>query len=125
MYERYGDRASFLTVYIREAHPTDEWQLTANEKENVCYMQPRSLGQRVAVANDFARRFRYPLPMRVDAMDNRAEKIYSAWPERLYIIDGHGTILYKGKPGPFGYHPEEVENWLKRYQPPTRVALTR
>jgi hypothetical protein len=113
MYEQYGDRASFLTVYIREAHPTDEWQMKANEKENVCYMQPRSLGQRVAIANDFVKRFRYPLPLRVDAMDNRAEKIYSAWPERLYIIDPRGTILYKGKPGPSGYHPEEVENWLK------------
>jgi hypothetical protein len=22
------------------------------------------------------------------------------------------VIVYKGKPGPFGYHPEEVEAWL-------------
>ena len=59
MYEQYRDRASFLTVYIREAHPTDEWQIKDNEKENVCYMQPRSVGQRVAIANDFVKRFRY------------------------------------------------------------------
>ena len=27
-------------------------------------------------------------------------------------MDEAGTIVYKGKPGPFGYHPEEVEAWL-------------
>ena len=23
-----------------------------------------------------------------------------------------GKIVYKGEPGPFGFHPEEVESWL-------------
>ena len=112
MYERYQDRASFLTVYIKEAHPEDEWQMTANEKENVCYPQPRTLAQRVAIANDFARRFDYRVPLVVDGMDNRANALYAGWPERIYVIDERGAIVYKGKPGPFGYHPEEVEAWL-------------
>jgi len=117
MYEQYSDRASFLTVYIRESHPTDEWQMDANEKENVCYRQPRSLGERVLIANDFAKRFRYTLPLLVDPIDNRAEKLYAAWPERFYIIDTKGTIVYKGKPGPSGFKPNEVENWLKAHPP--------
>jgi len=102
-------------VYIREAHPTDEWQMTENEKEDVCYRQPQSVGERLNIANDFARRYRYTMPMRVDGMDNRAEKLYAAWPERIYIIDSSGKIVYKGKPGPFGYKPEEVESWLKAH----------
>jgi len=112
MYERYQDRARFLTVYIKEAHPEDERQMTANEKENVCYPQPRTLAQRVAIANDFARRFDYRVPLVVDGMDNRANALYAGWPERIYVIDERGAIVYKGKPGPFGYHPEEVEAWL-------------
>ena len=36
----------------------------------------------------------------------------TSWPERLYVVDEKGEIVYKGKPGPFGYHPEEVEAWL-------------
>lgn len=112
MYEQYRGRASFLTVYIKEAHPEDEWQMPANEKEDVCYPQPKTLGDRVKIANDFVRRFRYGVPLAIDGIDNRANAIYAGWPERFYIIDEKGTIVYKGKPGPFGYHPEEVEAWL-------------
>src|SRR5204862_77128 len=35
-------------------------------------------------------------------------------PERFYIINPKGVIVYKGEPGPFGYHPEEVEAWLAK-----------
>jgi type I thyroxine 5'-deiodinase len=122
MYERYRDNANFLTVYIQEAHPQDEWQMEANEKESVCYPQPRTLGQRVAIANDFIRRFDYRVPLAVDGMDNRADALYAGWPERFYIVDERGIIVYKGKPGPFGYHPEDVEAWLARRFPPARAA---
>ena len=118
MYERYRDSANFLTVYIQEAHPQDEWQMEANEKESVCYPQPKTLGQRVAIANDFARRFDYRVPLAVDGMDNRADALYAGWPERFYIVDERGIIAYKGKTGPFGYHPEDVEAWLAARFPP-------
>jgi type I thyroxine 5'-deiodinase len=114
MHAQYRDRVHFQTVYIREAHPLDEWQMDSNEKESVCYRQPRSLSDRLLIANDFVKRFRYPLPLAVDAMDNHAENIYAGWPERFYIIDTNGLIVYKGEPGPFGFHPEEVEAWLKK-----------
>jgi hypothetical protein len=112
MYERYRDRGNFLTVYIKEAHALDEWQMDANEKESVCYPQPKTLAQRVAIANDFVNRFSYRVPLAVDGMDNMANVLYAGWPERFYIVDEKGVIVFKGKPGPFGYHPEEVESWL-------------
>lgn len=101
-------------MYIREAHPTDEWQMRDNEKEGVCYPQPKTLAQRVAIAGDFVRRFHYGIPVVVDPMDNRADAVYAGWPERFYVVGEDGRIAYKGKPGPFGYHPEEVEDWLAR-----------
>ena len=112
MRDRYADRASFLTIYIKEAHPEDEWQMKDNERENVCYPQPKTLAQRVAIANDFVKRFHYTVPLVVDDMDNRGNVLYAGWPERFYIVDERGAIVYKGKPGPFGYRPEEVETWL-------------
>lgn len=118
MQKRYRDRAVFQTVYIREAHPLDEWQMDSNVKEDVCYKQPRSLSDRVAIANDFVKRFHYTIPLAVDTMGDECEKVYAGWPERFYIIDAKGTIVYKGEPGPFGYHPEEVEAWLDRNLPP-------
>lgn len=104
-------------MYIKEAHPEDEWQMDSNEKENVCYPQPKTLEQRVAIANDFVKRFRYDVPIAVDDMGNGANAAYAAWPERFYIIDESGLIAFKGKPGPFGFKPEEVEEWLaKRFK---------
>ena len=48
IYEDYKDHADFLTVYVREAHPTDEWQMKSNVKDDVCYAQPKTLEQRMA-----------------------------------------------------------------------------
>jgi hypothetical protein len=71
----------------------------------------------VAIAGDFVRRFHYRVPLAVDAMDNRADALYGAWPERIYVIDEGGRVAYKGKLGPFGFHPEELEAWLSRRFP--------
>jgi Iodothyronine deiodinase len=45
-------------------------------------------------------------------MSNAAEGAYSAWPERLYVIDESGHIAYRGGMGPFHYDPKEVRTWL-------------
>ena len=98
-------------MYVREAHPIDEWQMKANVKDEVCYAQPRTLSDRLAIANDFTKRFNYPLPFGVDDMNNAADDVYAAWPERLYIIED-GKIAYRGGMGPFNYDPSEVRSWL-------------
>ena len=112
IYNDYKDHADFLTVYVREAHPTDEWQMKSNVKDDVCYAQPKTLEQRMAIANDFTKRFKYPLPFGVDDMSNGANGAYAAWPERFYIIDESGHIAYRGGMGPFNYKPAEVRDWL-------------
>ena len=109
-------------MYIKEAHPLDEWQMDSNVEQGVCYAQPRTTEQRVAIANDFVRRFHYPIPLLVDDIGNGADAVYAGWPERLYIVDEAGTIVYKGKTGPFGYHPEEIEAWLAARFPAAGAA---
>jgi hypothetical protein len=116
IYKDYQEHADFLTVYVREAHPTDEWQMKSNVKEDVCYAQPKTLAQRIAIANDFVKRFEYPTQFGVDDINNAANDAYAAWPERLYIIDESGHIAYRGGMGPFHYDPKEVREWLtQRY----------
>jgi type I thyroxine 5'-deiodinase len=118
---------------VREAHPTDEWQMKSNtkEKDNVCYAQPKTLEQRIAIANDFTQRFKYTVPFGVDEMNNAANDAYAAWPERLYVLDENGRVSYKGGNGPFYYDPKEVRDWLaKRYgevkhpEPPPAAPAT-
>ena len=106
---------SFLTLYIKEAHPTDEWQVDSNEGDDVCYLQPRSIEQRRAIANDFIERYAYGLAMVLDTMDNEAEEAYAAWPERLYIVGPDGTIVHKSGMGPQGFKPDEVHAWLEAH----------
>ena len=112
IYNDYKDHVDFLTVYVREAHPTDEWQMKSNLKDDVCYAQPKTLEQRVAIAQDFTKRYKFPLPFGIDEMGNAADAAYAAWPERLYVIDGTGHVAYRGGMGPFKYKPAEVRDWL-------------
>ena len=86
------------------------------EKDDVCYAQPKTLEQRLAIANDFTKRFKYDVPFGIDEMSNAANDAYAAWPERLYVLDESGRISYKGGNGPFKYDPTEVRAWLaQRY----------
>jgi Iodothyronine deiodinase len=92
--------------------------MKSNEKEedNVCYAQPKKIEDRVAIANDFTQRYKFPVPFGIDEMNNVANDAYAAWPERLYIVDEAGNITYKGGNGPFKYDPKEVRAWLaQRY----------
>jgi len=86
--------------------------MKSNVKDDVCYAQPKTLAQRLTIANDFTKRFKYTVPFGVDDMSNAAEAAYSAWPERLYVIDETGRIAYRGGMGPFHYDPKEVRAWL-------------
>jgi hypothetical protein len=86
--------------------------MDSNESEGVCYAQPKTLDDRLAIARDFVSRNQYSIPMLVDRMGNPADELYAGWPERLYVIGEDGKIAFKGKTGPFGFHPEEVEAWL-------------
>jgi len=122
LYHDYNDRADFLAVYIREAHPLDEWQMKSNIDQGVCYPQPQTLAQRVAIANDFTARFHFPIPMGVDSMSDLANRLYAGWPERIYIVDEAGKIVYRGGLGPFNYHPEEARAWLERKFPPVHAS---
>src|SRR5688572_372478 len=102
LYIGFKDRAHLFLVYIREAHPTDGWQVPANVRDNVLVADPKSLEERRKVAREFAAQFKLKLPILVDTLDDRLERAYAAWPDRVYVIDAAGRIAYKGGPGPRG-----------------------
>jgi iodothyronine deiodinase-like protein len=86
--------------------------MKSNVKEDVCYAQPKTIEQRIAIGNDFTKKYKYNVPFGIDEMSNAANDAYAAWPERLYIVDESGRIAYKGGNGPFNYDPKEVRAWL-------------
>ena len=114
MYEQYKDRAAFYIVYILEAHASDVWQMPSNVKQNIVIASPRSAGERTAVADSCVRNLHIEIPALVDNFRNTTEVAYTGWPDRLYLIDRRGRLAYKSGPGPFGFHPQDLEAALRR-----------
>ena len=119
---RYGDRATFVMVYVREAHPTDGWSMDSNDRAGVSLRQPRSYAERVEVAQTCSGTLRLGFPMLVDSIDDAVGARYSGMPARLYLIDRAGKVAYKGGRGPFGFKPAELEQSLILLLDPPRPA---
>ena len=115
LYDQYRDRTNFLTVYISEAHPADEWQMDSNVKDKIVFDQPKTNDERKAAAKILVEQLRYRIPVGLDPIDDRVGKAFAAWPERIYVVGAGGRILYKGGMGPFGFYPEEIEAPLAAY----------
>jgi hypothetical protein len=112
MHQNYKDRAEFLCVYVREAHPTDGWAMKANELAGIAIKQPTNYYERVGVADQCGKALKMTMPLLVDTMNDEVGHAYSGMPDRLYIIDRQGKVAYKGGRGPFGLMPGEMEQSL-------------
>lgn len=105
---------SFLFVYVREAHPSDGWQMDSNKEDGVIFDQPKADEERRSIAQKCVSDLKLTMPCVVDGVDNRVDTLYVGWPERLYIIDADGRIAYAGQRGPWGFKPKEVARWLRK-----------
>jgi type I thyroxine 5'-deiodinase len=112
MYQQYKERAAFYIVYIQEAHPSDIWQMESNVRQNVVFASPRTYQERSDIAGACVRNLHLQIPALLDGLDNPTERAYTGWPDRLYVIDRSGKVVFKSKPGPFGFHPVEMEKAL-------------
>jgi len=70
------------------------------------------MAQRLEAARAAAARLSLTMPVLADGMDDAASIAFAAWPERLVVIDAVGRIAYPGRPGPFGFDPDEASEHL-------------
>jgi hypothetical protein len=101
-------------VYIQEAHPTDLWQLGSNVRDNVLYASPRTDEERTSTAQACVRNLGIKIPAVLDGIDNRTERAYTGWPDRMFIIDRNGRVVFKTQPGPFGFSTKDLENSIRQ-----------
>jgi len=101
-------------VYITEAHPSDVWQMESNIKDKVIYTSPGNEEERGAIAGACVRKLDIKIPAVLDEFGNSTEKVYTAWPDRIYLIDASGHVAYKSKPGPFGFKASELRDALQQ-----------
>lgn len=112
LYQRYQGVATFIGIYVREAHPSDGWIMASNTNRGVLFAQPKTFEERVAIAKTCHAKLNYTMPLLVDTIDDAVGNAYSGMPARLYVIDRSGVVTYKGGRGPFGFKVGEMEQAL-------------
>ena len=107
--------AAFPDIYGRDmVNPSDLWQMSSNVREGVVFRNPRSDSERFGVAESCVRKLGIEFPALVDGIGNLVERQYTGWPDRLYLIGRDGRVVYKSSPGPFGFHPENLEESIRK-----------
>ena len=112
IYERHKDKATFVMVYVREAHPTDGWKMEQNTRAGVALKQPTSTEERGEACAQFRKKLNPGMTVLVDDITDPAGTAYSGMPTRLYVIDPQGKVAFKNGRGPFGFKPGEMEQAL-------------
>jgi thiol-disulfide isomerase/thioredoxin len=112
VHKRFAGEATFVAVYVREAHPTGGWRMESNDRAGVTADQPTTYAERAAVAAKCHALLKYEMPLLVDEINDPVGHAYSGMPARLYVIDRHGNVAYKAGRGPFGFKPAEMEQAL-------------
>lgn len=87
--------------------------MESNVRQNVVFASPKNITERTEIAGACMRNLHLQIPALLDGLDNPIERAYTGWPDRLYVIDRDGKVAFKSKPGPFGFHPAEMERALR------------
>ena len=118
LYDQYNNNSSnmsFLTIYVSEAHASDEWPIRT--KKELTLKQHKTQNERINVANNFISNFNYKIPTIVDNMNNEFANKYSAWPFRAFIINGKNKniewIMIPKYPGYYDWN--DIKNQCKIY----------
>ena len=109
---KFSGLADFASVYIAEAHPVEK----ANFTGNIVISTHETLEDRLKAARVLQSSMQgEDNRILVDSMQDVANELYAAFPERLYVILD-GKVVLEGKPGPFGYNIAEIESFLESYK---------
>ncbi len=117
-YEAYQDKAVILVVYIREAHPANAEQTVDDAGwkaiDDTVFYQPKTYAERRKLAETACTFWELPIPTLVDTMEPSINAVYQAQPNRAYLIDTEGKIVYRGAKGPRGVNVHECELELRK-----------
>ena len=111
----------FLCVYIQEAQPVDgilperqtgTWLMGSPER-GLLIEDPLTDDERAGLARRCKGDMQLDFPVLVDGLDDATNVAYAAWPERLYVVDLDGTVVYRGGKGPFEYKPDQLGEVLE------------
>src|ERR1022692_621916 len=84
--------------------------MESNIKDKVVFASPKTEEDRAFIAGACVRKLGIEFPAVLEEFGNSTEQAYTGWPDRIYLIDSQGHILYKSQPEPFGFKPDQLES---------------
>lgn len=88
--------------------------MQSNIRDNVVFASPRNAEERALVGSTCVRELGIKFPAVLDDFSNSTETHYTAWPDRIYLVDQQGRVAYKSMPGPFGFRADELATALSQ-----------
>jgi tetratricopeptide (TPR) repeat protein len=122
LYPEYKDHIPFYLIYIREAHSTNDWASTRNQREGIVLEPAANMGERQDHATMCVRKLHIEFPTLVDSMEGSAEKAYDAWPSKAFVVDKHGKIVFATGLSEQDFHPGELEAALRKAATPVKES---
>lgn len=120
IYTNFKDQVEFFLIYVREAHPTDGWQVDANVEDDILFRQHQTTEEREEVATTFCSVRNVIMPTLIEEIDNGVDDAYGAAPTRLYLVGADGKVAYHGGAGPHFFDPEE---WAEAIQAEVKALV--
>lgn len=113
MATRFAKAATFVFVYIAEAHACDEWPINQLEVE---IHRHQTIADRRAAAERFVRDFplHQAFEVALDTMEDAFNQEFASWPFRFWIVLD-GRVALKPNPQDASYDVNELGRWLEKY----------
>lgn len=113
VHKKYGARAQFLFVYVREAGHV--FPVSVPELPDAPWGSRAWFVQRVRAG---IRLFDLRFPCLLDNEQEEIQKRYAAYPKRMLVIDTAGRIVVdSGNSSSLPFPWQEMTDWLDRYNP--------
>jgi len=122
LYPEYKRHVPFYLVYIREAHSTADWASTRNRREGVVLQPAADMSERQDHATMCVRNLHIEFPALLDSMSGAAEKAYSAWPSKAFLVDRQGRIIFSTGLSEQDFNPEQLEAALRKASTPAQES---
>ena len=98
--QRFGNSVAVVVVYTIDVHPKtdpcpytgEEWVPKDNERDDVLVRQPRTLDERLMLAQQYRRRFSNGITILVDGMDNASWNALGQAPNLGLLVDKKGIV---------------------------------
>ena len=108
MFDSSKRTVDFKIVYIRDTHPVLGFRAPTNDRKGIASDQePKTLADREKWACEDRKKMMCTIPVVMDTMDDKTMRAYDAFPQRVYVLDRSGKVVYSSS-GLVGFDWESV-----------------